>query len=143
MGVSVRVWAVFLAISKRGEVFTLLWSRLPFVTGRRGFCVGGWPFLHVSGRHWIIRFVSGSLFNRMAYLLVWSCTWIQIGGMEASISFASVGVVWKAAQIRHSALLWTFSSGFVWVLVPLNHVGAAYKILGTTHDRYSLRIWTW
>jgi len=38
--------------------------------------------------------------------------------MEASISIASVGVVRKAAQIRHSALLWTFSSGFVWVLVP-------------------------
>ena len=88
------------------------------MTGRGGFWVGGWPFLHVSGRRWITGFVSGSLFNRMAYLLVWSSTWIRIGGMEASISIASVGVVRKAAQIRHSALLWTFSSGFVWVLVP-------------------------
>ncbi len=97
-------WVCDFVISMRGEIFFLFFC-LPLETGRGGWWVGGLPFLHVSGRRCITQFVSGNLLSLTAYLLACSWTWIRIGGIEASISSASVGVIRNAAHIRHSALL--------------------------------------
>ena len=94
--------------------------------GKDGF----WLSLHVFGRRWITALEVGSLLRRIAYLFLERCACRCRGGMEASISNARVGVVLKAAQMRRSAFLCTFSRALAWHLVSFHHEGLAYKILG-------------
>lgn len=110
----------------------------PGSVGIGGGNVGGLLFLQASGSLCIIALEVGSLLSRIAYLRDMRLAWNFSGGMEASTSSAAVGVVLNAAQISSRAFLWTFSRGFAWHLVLFHHVGQAYRILGTTHDRYSL-----
>ena len=84
--------------------------------------VGGLSDLHWFGSLCTIVLDSGSLFIRIAYLLVMSSAWSLRGGTEASISRAYVGVVLKAAQISFSALCCTCSRGFAWHFVLFHHV---------------------
>ena len=73
----------------------------------------------------MIALVTGSLFRQVAYLLVDRLAWCLRGGMDASISRACVGVVLKAAQIRHSADLCTLSRGRARHLVLFHQAGHA------------------
>jgi len=90
-------------------------------SGRRW--VWGWLFLHSSGRRWIIGLEVGSLLNLMAHLRMCIWAWMWIGGMDASVSRAWIGVVLKAAQIRQSALCCTLSRGRIWYCLPDHQAG--------------------
>src|SRR6266545_4083279 len=50
-----------------------------------------------------------------------------MGGIEASISRAYIGVVLKAAQMRWRALRCTFSSWKIWYWKPVHHAGQARR----------------
>ena len=61
----------------------------------------------------MIGLVLLSLLKQMAHCFLCRLTWCLIGGIEASISNASIEVVQKAAQISLSARLCTFLRGFI------------------------------
>ena len=66
---------------------------------------GGELSLQEFGRCWMTALSMGSLLSLNAYLLMTKFAWCLIGGMDASISRASVGMVLKAVQMRQSAFL--------------------------------------
>ena len=100
---SIRSWSydVCAAMSRSGVVL-LLSVADPFsnLALSGGGVDGLVPERHVSGSRWRIGFLWPSLLNRIAHCLM--CCWIciRIGGINASISSASVEVVLKAAHIR-------------------------------------------
>ena len=106
-----------------------------WTVGMGGGNVGGLLSLQSLGSLCIMALEVGSLFSRIAYLHAMRFTWCFSGGMEASTSRAAVGVVLNAAHISSNAFLWTLLRGLAWHLVLFHHMGHAYRILGTTHDR--------
>ena len=83
----------------------------------------------------MIGLVLLSLLNLMAQRFWCRPIWCLMGGIEASISSASIGVVRKAAHISLSVRLWTFSRGLIWYWCPVHQTGHVYRILGETHAR--------
>ena len=98
--------SLYLAILSKVVVFLLLrFFELLGLGGRGGGDVESCPFLHWSGRRWMMAFERGSLLKRIAHRLVCSSTWCFIGGMDASTSSAAVGEVLNAAHMRYNARL--------------------------------------
>ena len=61
----------------------------------------------------MIEFVFGSLLNLIVQRLIASSACNLIGGIDASISMATIGEVLNTAHISLSAHLCTFSNGFI------------------------------
>ena len=81
--------------------------------GSGGGLVGCWFSLHVLGSLCMIEFVFGSLLNLIAQHLIASLACSLIGGIDASISMATIGEVLNTAHISLSARLCTFSNEFI------------------------------
>ena len=123
-------WHVCLAISSK--VIILAWSTAELLLSlgwRGGGAVGPLPSLHSCGSRCMIGLVLLSLLNLMVQHFWCRPIWCLMGGIEASISSASIGVVQKAAHISLSARLWTFLRGLIWYWRPVHQTGHAYRIL--------------
>jgi len=107
-------WQVCFAILSRLVVLVRLVIELLLSLGWRGGGACSFsPFLHDWGSRCMTGLVTLSLLNLIAHCFLCRLTWCLIGGIEASISSASIGVVRKAAHISLSARLCTFSSGLI------------------------------
>ena len=62
----------------------------------------------IGRRCCITGFDVGSLLSLIVYLFAMRSAWYLIGGIEASILRALVGVVLKAVQMSFNVLHWTF-----------------------------------
>ena len=101
-------------ISSRLIVLKRLVAELLLSLGWRGGGADGFSlFLHIWGSCCMTGLVMLSLLNLIAHHFLCRLAWCFIGGIEASISRASIGVVWNAAQINLSARHCTLSRGLI------------------------------
>ena len=119
-------WHVCLAISSRFVVLARLVAELLSSLGwRGGGVVGPLLSLHRCGSRCMIGLVLLSLLNLIAHRFLCRLAWCFTGGIEASISSASIGVVRNAAHMSLSARLCTFSRGLIWYWCPVHQTGQA------------------
>ena len=102
------------AISSRLVVLEKLIAEFLLSLGWRGGGADGFSlFLHIWGSCCMTGLVMLSLLNLIAHRFLCRLTWCFIDGIEASISRASIGVVWNAAQINLSTHHCIFSRGLI------------------------------